>query len=666
MDKVKQFLKGTKAASRVLFILWIIFSALPNFAHESKLIELIDFAVVFLFPAIINELCKNPFFIENKSKFFIFMRNTKAPSRVLLQLWAITAWLGAGGGTENLMWSTLIMGVLFLLPAIIIERKKNPILTKIATSISEETEKSAKNDAIPVSLLELKKEKPQKRQQRKENHKKPLLSQVVGGTILCVLGGFLSCLLLMPIIALTDKEFYATAAGREGITVGIVMGVCGLILLTIGICYLQGKFVDSTLARKEQKAFERRMRPYKGVFLTEEQINNLKHKTELPIVNTPVFLRYGEVAVYHCQATRQEMKQCVVGRTGGYTGSTVRIAKGFSIHTGGSSSRPIYGDVSTQYSGEFVITTERIIFLSDQKGFELQHKNITAATAYRDGFSFQSKNTSYVLLMPCVDLATLAFDGVRTGEIPMASSRSGSAIAFADSTVDCSSPIYVDDELFVDAVDIVMETVQASVSMIQRTLHIGYGRAARLIDEMENHGIIGSFEGSRPRQIIITDYEWEEMRNNIIGGKDDYSEADTDKSECITTSSRIDGMDGHEFEHFCAELLRKNGFSDVKVTPGSGDQGVDILAEKGGVKYAIQCKNYASPLSNTPVQEVSAGKMFYNCHVGVVMTNSTFTPGAKTLAQATGVLLWDRSVVQNMMESENCKERRLVFSESEN
>lgn len=112
----------------------------------------------------------------------------------------------------------------------------------------------------------------------------------------------------------------------------------------------------------------------------------------------------------------------------------------------------------------------------------------------------------------------------------------------------------------------------------------------------------------------------------------------------------IDGMDGHAFEHFCAELLRKNGFSEVAVTKGSGDQGVDVLAVKDGIKYAIQCKNYASPLSNKPVQEVNAGKAFYHCHVGVVMTNSTFTPGAKELAQATGTLLWDRTFLQGMME----------------
>lgn len=108
-------------------------------------------------------------------------------------------------------------------------------------------------------------------------------------------------------------------------------------------------------------------------------------------------------------------------------------------------------------------------------------------------------------------------------------------------------------------------------------------------------------------------------------------------------------MNGHDFEYFCADLLVKNGFCDVQVTRGSGDQGVDIIAYKEDVKYAVQCKNYSSPLGNKPVQEIHAGKMFYNCHVGVVMTNSTFTHGAKELAKVTGVLLWDRNLVQDMM-----------------
>lgn len=129
--------------------------------------------------------------------------------------------------------------------------------------------------------------------------------------------------------------------------------------------------------------------------------------------------------------------------------------------------------------------------------------------------------------------------------------------------------------------------------------------------------------------------------------------------------SNIDGMEGHKFEYFCADLLLKNGFDKADVTPGSGDQGVDILAVKDGVKYAIQCKNYKSPLSNTPVQEVNAGKMFYGCHVGIVMTNSTFTPGAQKLAEATGVMLWDRAYVEKLMEKAGIDDKLPAFSGTE-
>ena len=58
----------------------------------------------------------------------------------------------------------------------------------------------------------------------------------------------------------------------------------------------------------------------------------------------------------------------------------------------------------------------------------------------------------------------------------------------------------------------------------------------------------------------------------------------------------MDEMEGHEFEYFCADLLEKQGFTEVEVTRGSGDFGVDILAEKDGVTYAVQCKRYHGPV----------------------------------------------------------------------
>jgi len=68
------------------------------------------------------------------------------------------------------------------------------------------------------------------------------------------------------------------------------------------------------------------------------------------------------------------------------------------------------------------------------------------------------------------------------------------------------------DELLPAAVDVVLETGQASVSMLQRRLKLGYSRAARLVDQMEERGIVGPFEGSKPRQLLITKEQWQEQQ----------------------------------------------------------------------------------------------------------------------------------------------------------
>ncbi len=68
------------------------------------------------------------------------------------------------------------------------------------------------------------------------------------------------------------------------------------------------------------------------------------------------------------------------------------------------------------------------------------------------------------------------------------------------------------DELLPAAVEVVLETGQASVSMLQRRLKLGYSRAARLVDQMEQRGIVGPFEGSKPRQLLISKQKWQEQQ----------------------------------------------------------------------------------------------------------------------------------------------------------
>ena len=69
------------------------------------------------------------------------------------------------------------------------------------------------------------------------------------------------------------------------------------------------------------------------------------------------------------------------------------------------------------------------------------------------------------------------------------------------------------DEMLPQAVDVILETGQASVSMLQRRLKLGYARAARIVDEMEEKGIVGPFQGSKPRAILITKEQWEAKKS---------------------------------------------------------------------------------------------------------------------------------------------------------
>jgi len=112
----------------------------------------------------------------------------------------------------------------------------------------------------------------------------------------------------------------------------------------------------------------------------------------------------------------------------------------------------------------------------------------------------------------------------------------------------------------------------------------------------------------------------------------------------------LDEMDGRDFEFFCADLLEQKGFLDVEVTKGSGDFGIDILAEKDGVTYAIQCKRYEEPVGVKAVQEAYAGREYYDRMVGAVMSNQYFTEPAVAAAKKLKILLWDRGYLEEMLE----------------
>ena len=93
------------------------------------------------------------------------------------------------------------------------------------------------------------------------------------------------------------------------------------------------------------------------------------------------------------------------------------------------------------------------------------------------------------------------------------------------------------DELLPQGVDVILETGQASVSMLQRRLKLGYSRAARLVDQMEEMGVVGPFEGSKPRKILITREQWQEMQlvqgtapGEVLRTQMDFAEPEIEES----------------------------------------------------------------------------------------------------------------------------------------
>jgi restriction system protein len=103
----------------------------------------------------------------------------------------------------------------------------------------------------------------------------------------------------------------------------------------------------------------------------------------------------------------------------------------------------------------------------------------------------------------------------------------------------------------------------------------------------------------------------------------------------------VDNMPGLLFEDYVAKLMEHQGYS-TQVTPGSGDLGVDIVAKRNGVRYAVQCKRHSGGVSRRAVSDAVAGMNHYECSEAMVVTNSYYTSGALELARSNNCILVDR------------------------
>jgi HJR/Mrr/RecB family endonuclease len=93
-----------------------------------------------------------------------------------------------------------------------------------------------------------------------------------------------------------------------------------------------------------------------------------------------------------------------------------------------------------------------------------------------------------------------------------------------------------------------------------------------------------------------------------------------------------------DFEKWCADTLIERGWA-AKLTRGSGDQGIDIIAEKDGRTLVVQCKKWQNACGNKAVQEIIAGREYIGADMAMVVATGGFTTSAKQLAHKTEVIL---------------------------
>ena len=124
------------------------------------------------------------------------------------------------------------------------------------------------------------------------------------------------------------------------------------------------------------------------------------------------------------------------------------------------------------------------------------------------------------------------------------------------------------DPILNDAIDLVVDMGQASASMLQRRFKIGYSRAGRIVDQMEARGLISGYEGSKPRQVLISKAEWQELKLGKQGGTPSTSETDTnndDSSEDAISKMQQDSTVKTESDVSSNEEKSKFSMYDIKL-----------------------------------------------------------------------------------------------------
>lgn len=138
-----------------------------------------------------------------------------------------------------------------------------------------------------------------------------------------------------------------------------------------------------------------------GIHVPQEALDAFHTYGTLPKVdNSPVILTDGEQAVYACRAERIETKNRRLGTTGSGAGASIHVAKGVNLRTGGTGNQSIYGDVEMVHAGEFVVTTDRIVFVANSRAFEENLSNVSAVSIESGCLAIMAGKENYAMRMP--------------------------------------------------------------------------------------------------------------------------------------------------------------------------------------------------------------------------------------------------------------------------
>lgn len=116
-----------------------------------------------------------------------------------------------------------------------------------------------------------------------------------------------------------------------------------------------------------------------------------------------------------------------------------------------------------------------------------------------------------------------------------------------------------------------------------------------------------------------------------------------------SADNRFASADPYEYERWCASQLRRHGW-EAEATQSSGDQGVDVVAIKDGVKVALQCKLHSNAVGNKAIQEVHAAAAFVDAPYAAVVAPADYTRSARQLASKLGVLLLHHTQLDKLEE----------------